>query len=73
MSLAAKRKPADLTPEETFSGLCAFVPPALRNSGDAQTLIPRLAKDEHAVRNIKAQLTFGPSNSNGSVLNRNIG
>jgi DNA modification methylase len=61
MALAAKRKPTDLTPEETFSGLSAFVPQALRNSGDAQTLIPRLAKDEQAVRSIEHSVQTIPT------------
>jgi hypothetical protein len=73
MALAAKRKPAYLTPEESFSRLSAFVPQALRNSGDAQTLIPRLAKDEQAIRSIKTQLAFALSNSKGCAPNRNIG
>ena len=61
MALAAKRKTTDLNPDETFSGLSAFVPRALRDSGDAQTLIPRLAKDEHAVRSIEHAVQTVPT------------
>src|SRR5882724_8744543 len=53
MALAARRKLASVAPEETIIDLSAFVPLELKDSGDAQAMIPRLAKDEHAVRMIE--------------------
>ena len=41
--------------------LSAFVPRELRDSGDTQTLIPRLAKDEEAVRSIERSVQTIPT------------
>lgn len=53
MQVAAKRK-APITPAEiSHADLSAFVPIELANLGDPQTAIPRLAKDDGAVRRIE--------------------
>lgn len=41
--------------------MSAFVPRELRDSGDAQTLIPKLAKDEEAVRSIEQAVQAIPT------------
>jgi DNA modification methylase len=61
MALATKRKLASVAPEKTIVDLSAFVPRELRGSGDAQTMIPRLAKDEHAVRIIERSVQTIPT------------
>jgi DNA modification methylase len=61
MALAAKRKLADVSLEGTTSDLSVFVPSELRDSGEAQTMIPRLAKDEQAVRNIERSVQTIPT------------
>jgi hypothetical protein len=53
MSLAAKRKSAKIERDKTSLNLSAFVPRNLQHAGDAQTMIPRLAKDELSVRAIE--------------------
>ena len=53
MNVATKRKPAEDFPAKTTADLSAFVPETLRNVGDPQTAIPRLARDEHSVRIIE--------------------
>jgi DNA modification methylase len=60
MPVAAKRKPANASPEET-ANLSAFVPERLREASDPQTLIPRLAKDENAVRIIEDSVRTIPT------------
>src|SRR5882762_6490145 len=61
MTLATKRKLASVAREKTVVDLSAFVPRELRDSGDAQTMIPRLAKDEHAVRIIEHSVRTIPT------------
>jgi DNA modification methylase len=51
--VAAKRKSISDTPETAIADLSLFVPAELRELGDAQTVIPRLAKDDQAVRLIE--------------------
>jgi DNA modification methylase len=53
MNVATKRKLIGAPPEGAPDGLSAFVPAELRNIGDVQTAIPRLARDEHSVRIIE--------------------
>lgn len=53
MNLAAKQKLIENGAETKALDLSTFVPPELRALGDAQTAIPRLAKDEHCVRLIE--------------------
>jgi modification methylase len=60
MPVAAKRKPAAASPQKT-ADLSAFVPPELICSEDPQTLIPRLAKDEEAVRAIEQSVRAIPT------------
>ena len=60
-ALAAKRTPAKPAPEKALTDLSAFVPRELRDSGDAQTLIPKLAKDEEAVRSIEGAVQTIPT------------
>jgi modification methylase len=59
MNVATKRKTAIDSPEKATADLSAFIPPELRNLGDIQTAIPRLARDqasvsliEHAIQTI---------------------
>jgi modification methylase len=61
MSLAAKRKLSNVAPEKTIIDLSAFVPRDLKRMGDAQTMIPRLAKDEQAVRIIEQSIQTIPT------------
>jgi hypothetical protein len=61
MALAAKRKLANVEPEKTIVDLSAFVPLELKDAGDAQTMIPRLAKDERAVRIIEQSVQTIPT------------
>ncbi|MFZ0634405.1 MAG: site-specific DNA-methyltransferase [Candidatus Acidiferrales bacterium] len=61
MHQATKRK---LTPDATGSstaGLFSFIPEELRNVGDPQTAIPRLAKDEQSVRIIERAVQTIPT------------
>jgi modification methylase len=53
MDLAAKRKLNSNLSGEVALDLSTFVPKDLRDLGDLQKAIPRLAKDEHAVRAIE--------------------
>jgi DNA modification methylase len=61
MAVAAKRKPANSVPEKRTSDLSAFVPWELKDSGEAQSMIPRLAKDEQAVRSIERSVQTIPT------------
>jgi len=61
MALAAKRKLADVSLEGTVSDLSAFVPSELRDSDESQSMIPRLAKDEQAVRSIERSVQTIPT------------
>lgn len=61
MGLAAKRKLADASLEGTTSDLSAFVPLELRDSDESQSMIPRLAKDEKAVRSIERSVQTIPT------------
>jgi len=61
MHLAAKRKQAKDHPGRTAVDLSAFVPDQLRNLGDSQTAIPRLAKDEPSVRSIEQAVRAIPT------------
>jgi modification methylase len=49
MNVATKRKRADDPPENVTGNLFAFLPKELRDVGDPQTAIPRLAKDDESV------------------------
>lgn len=60
MPVAAKRKLA-ATPSGNNTDLSAFVPRELIRSEDPQTLIPRLAKDEDAVRAIEQSVRTIPT------------
>lgn len=60
MPVAAKRKLATTRVENT-ADLSAFVPRELIGSEDPQTLIPRLAKDEDAVRLIEQSVRTIPT------------
>jgi DNA modification methylase len=60
MPVAAKRKLA-ATPCENATDLSAFVPRELICSEDPQTVIPRLAKDENAVRAIEQSVRSIPT------------
>jgi DNA modification methylase len=61
MPLAAKRKPTIDLPEKVALDLSGFVPGELRNLGDLQKAIPRLAKDERAVRAIEQAVQTIPT------------
>src|SRR6267154_3441871 len=61
MALAAKRKLVDNVAEKTTVDLSNFVPRGLSNSGDTQTMIPRLAKDGQAVRIIEQSVQTIPT------------
>lgn len=61
MHVAAKRKAPITRAEINLADLSAFVPRELTNLGDPQTAIPRLAKDEHAVRMIEDALRTIPT------------
>lgn len=60
MPVAAKRKLAAAPPEKT-ADLSAFVPRELIRSGDPQSLIPRLAKEEESVRAIEQAVRTIPT------------
>ena len=61
MSVAAKHKRASELPEETSADLSAFVPAELRDVGDPQTAIPRLARDGRSVRIIEQAVQTVPT------------
>jgi len=62
MPVAAKRKLADMPPERNTSiDLSEFVPRELRGPDDPQTMIPRLAKNEEAVRTIERSVQRVPT------------
>lgn len=61
MTLAAKRKSAKIEPDKTSLDLSAFVPRNVQHTGDAQTMIPRLAKDELSVRAIEQSVQSIPT------------
>jgi hypothetical protein len=61
MRLAAKRKLATDLPEKVALDISEFVPRELRNLGDLQKAIPRLAKDEQAVRAIEQAVQTIPT------------
>jgi DNA modification methylase len=61
MALAAKRKLVDVSLESTTLDLSAFVPSELRDSDESQSMIPRLAKDEQAVRSIERSVQTIPT------------
>lgn len=61
MALAAKRKLVNVSLERTTSDLSAFVPSELRDSDESQSMIPRLAKDEQAVRSIERSVQTIPT------------
>jgi modification methylase len=61
MPVAAKRKPANVSTEKTTVDLSPFVPGELRHADDPQTLIPRLAKDDGAVRMIEHSVQTIPT------------
>jgi DNA modification methylase len=61
MRLAAKQKPISDLPEKVALDLSEFVPRELRNLGDLQKAIPRLAKDEQAVRAIEQAVQTIPT------------
>jgi modification methylase len=62
MHVAAKSKLASIPPEKnTPISLSEFVPHELRSSDDPQTMIPRLAKDEEAVRAIERSVQKVPT------------
>lgn len=62
MPVAAKRTLASISPEKKAGiNLSEFVPLELRGSGDLQTMIPRLAKDEEAVRTIEQSVQKIPT------------
>jgi len=61
MPVAAQRKQATASSEHATADLSAFVPKELRASGDPQTMIPRLAKDEHSARIIENSVRTIPT------------
>jgi len=61
MHVAAKRKPIDDSPETAIADLSSFVPTELRELGDAQADIPRLAKEEQSVRLIERAVQSIPT------------
>jgi DNA modification methylase len=61
MNVATKRKLATDPPEKTTADLSVFVPSELRNVGDPQTAIPRLARDEQSVRIIEHAVQTVPT------------
>lgn len=61
MDVAAKRKLADVEVEITTPDLSTFVPQELRDLGDPQTAIPRLARDERSVRLIEEAVQKVPT------------
>jgi DNA modification methylase len=61
MSIAAKRKPASDLTDKNGAGLIAYVPTELKEVGDPQTAIPRLARDERMVRLIEHAVQTVPT------------
>lgn len=61
MHLAAKRDSANDPGVAGARTLSAFVPAELKDLGDPQTAIPRLAKDKHSVRLIERALQSVPT------------
>lgn len=61
MASATKRKLISDVKKNTTVDLSSFVPLDLRGSGDAQTLIPRLAKDDRAVQIIEQSVQTVPT------------
>jgi DNA modification methylase len=61
MHVAAKRKAIDASPGTAGADLFSFVPVELRELGDAQADIPRLAKDEQSVRLIERAVQSIPT------------
>lgn len=61
MTVATKRKLTDFAAENRTTDLSSFVPRELTDLGDPQTAIPRLAKDEHAVRIIEDAVRAVPT------------
>lgn len=61
MHLAAKRESTNDPGVKRAQTLSAFVPAELRDLGDLQTAIPRLAKNEHSVRLIERALQTVPT------------
>lgn len=61
MNVATKRKSADGPTENVSGGFSSFLPRELRNVSDPQTAIPRLARDEHAVRIIEQAIQTIPT------------
>ena len=61
MHLATRRKQAKEQPAKAAVDLSAFVPSELRDLGDPQTAIPRLAKDEQSVRAIEQAIRTIPT------------
>jgi len=61
MSVAAKRKPAEVSTDKAKRNFSSFVPCELRDTEDPQTLIPRLAKDQSAVRAIEHSVQTIPT------------
>jgi DNA modification methylase len=61
MAVATKRKLVKGSTEKTAVDLSSFVPSELQGSGDAQTMIPRLAKDPHTVRIIEQAVQTIPT------------
>lgn len=60
-NLAKRTTPANDPIEQTTADLSKFVPAELRNLGDSQLDIPRLAKDEHSVRLIEHAIQTIPT------------
>jgi len=61
MNVVTKHNLAADPAETTGPGLSLFVPAELRELGDAQTVIPRLAKDEHSVQLIERAVQTIPT------------
>ncbi len=61
MTLATPRKELQDQQESASADLSAFVPKELRELGDPQTAIPRLAKDEASVRAIEQAVQTVPT------------
>lgn len=61
MHVAAKRMPINDFPTETAPDLSTFVPGELKDLGDPQTAIPRLAKDDRSVRIIERAVQTIPT------------
>jgi len=61
MKAATKLKLDDVSSKDATGNLFSFVPKELRNVGDPQTAIPRLAKDEQSVRIIEQAVQTIPT------------